>query len=99
MSKQDYSAPLKVVRPFPLKKGVLVQILNVGPGVMAEDNYDIHFSVGPGAHVVVDYEIQEAPEGARVRLTYSYYFARWVSLLRLVWWWERAKPFLDEPDP
>lgn len=53
----------------------------------------------PGAHVVVDYEIQEAPEGARVRLTYSYYFARWVSLLRLVWWWERAKPFLDEPDP
>ena len=69
MSKQDYSAPLKVVRPFPLKKGVLVQVLNVGPGVMAEDNYDIHFSVGPGAHVVVVNQsatkLHRMPEGQK----------------------------------
>ena len=69
LSKQNNSAPLKVVRPFRLKRGVLVQILNVGPGIMGEDNYDINLSVGPGAHVVVVNQsatkLHRMPEGQK----------------------------------
>jgi urease accessory protein len=47
-------APLKIVRPFALDDGrVLVQILHLGPGLCAGDEYTIDMTVRPGARAVV----------------------------------------------
>jgi urease accessory protein len=47
-------APLKVVRPFTLEDGrVLVQILHLGPGLCAGDQYRIAVRVRRGARAVV----------------------------------------------
>lgn len=47
-------APLKIVRPFELDDGrVLVQILTLGPGMCAGDEYVINITVAPGARAVV----------------------------------------------
>jgi urease accessory protein UreH len=57
------------VRPFPLKKGVVLQILNVGPGIMAEDNYEISLRLEPGSHVVIVNQsatkLHRMPEGQK----------------------------------
>lgn len=46
--------PLKVVRPFGLGDGrVLVQLLNVGPGLLAGDRYELRVKLGSGAKVVL----------------------------------------------
>jgi urease accessory protein len=48
------SAPLKIVRPFPLDGGrALVQILTLGPGFCAGDHYTLDVTVEPGARAVV----------------------------------------------
>ena len=47
-------APLKIVRPFELDAGrVLVQILHLGPGLCAGDEYTIDITVQTGARAVV----------------------------------------------
>jgi len=47
-------APLKIVRPFELEDGrVLVQILHLGPGLCAGDEYAINITVEAGACAVV----------------------------------------------
>ncbi len=71
-------APLKIVRPFELEDGrVLVQILHLGPGLCAGDEYAIHITATPGARAVVIMQsasrVIGMPEGAsasqQVRLT------------------------------
>jgi len=48
------SAPLKIVRPFPLDDGrALVQVLTLGPGLCAGDQYTLDLTVEPGARAVV----------------------------------------------
>lgn len=48
------TAPLKIVRPFPLDGGgALVQILTLGPGMCAGDRCTIDVTVEPGARAVV----------------------------------------------
>jgi len=48
------SAPLKIVRPFPLDDGrALVQVLTLGPGLCAGDQYTLDVTVEPGARAVV----------------------------------------------
>ncbi len=48
------SAPLKIVRPFPLDGGrALVQILTLGPGLCAGDEYTLEITVEPGARAVI----------------------------------------------
>jgi urease accessory protein len=48
------SAPLKIVRPFPLDGGrALVQVLTLGPGFCAGDHYTLDVTVEPGARAVV----------------------------------------------
>jgi urease accessory protein len=48
------SAPLKIVRPFPLDNGrALVQVLTLGPGLCAGDEYTLDVTVEPGARAVV----------------------------------------------
>ncbi|MDP9324814.1 MAG: urease accessory protein UreD [Acidobacteriota bacterium] len=48
------SAPLKIVRPFPLDDGrALVQVLTLGPGLCAGDQYTLDITVEPGARAVV----------------------------------------------
>lgn len=48
------SAPLKIVRPFPLGRGrALVQILTLGPGFCGGDHYALDITVEPGARAVV----------------------------------------------
>ena len=48
------SAPLKIVRPFPLGDGrVVVQILTLGPGLCGGDHYEIDITVEAGARVVI----------------------------------------------
>jgi urease accessory protein len=48
------SAPLKIVRPFPLDGGrALVQILTLGPGLCAGDDWTIDITVESGARAVV----------------------------------------------
>lgn len=48
------SAPLKIVRPFSLDGGrALVQILTLGPGLCAGDDYSIDVTVEPGARAIV----------------------------------------------
>jgi len=54
LSKQFVSSPLKIIRPFDLGDGrVLLQIVNVGPGVMAGDDFDISITLKAGAKVVL----------------------------------------------
>ena len=54
LSKQFVSSPLKIIRPFDLDDGhVLLQIVNVGPGVMAGDDFDISVTLKAGAKVVL----------------------------------------------
>jgi len=62
-------APLKVVRPFELEDGrLLVQILHLGPGLCAGDEYAIDITVEPGARAVVIMRsasrVMGMPEGA-----------------------------------
>lgn len=46
--------PLKVLRPFELGNGrVLLQLINVGPGLLAGDAYDLRIRLKPGANVVL----------------------------------------------
>jgi urease accessory protein len=48
------SAPLKIVRPFPLDgRRALVQVLTLGPGFCAGDHYTLDVTVEPGARAVV----------------------------------------------
>lgn len=48
------TSPLKVVRPFALGDGrVLLQLLNVGPGLLAGDCYELNIHVKTGAKVVL----------------------------------------------
>jgi len=48
------SAPLKIVRPFPLDGGrALVQVLTLGPGFCAGDHYTLDVTVEAGARAVV----------------------------------------------
>ncbi len=54
LREQEAAAPLKIVRPFELDSGrVLLQILNVGPGVLAGDRYRLEIAVETGAKVVL----------------------------------------------
>lgn len=54
LASQLVRAPLKVLRPFPLEDGrVLLQILNVGPGVMAGDYFDVRVHLNSHARVVI----------------------------------------------
>lgn len=54
LAEQAASAPLKVLRPFALGQGrVLLQLVNVGPGVMGGDDYQLDITVTAGAKVVV----------------------------------------------
>ncbi len=47
-------SPLKVVRPFDLGDGrVLLQLLNVGPGLLAGDRYALRVRLKPGGRVVL----------------------------------------------
>jgi urease accessory protein len=71
-------APLKIVRPFELDAGrVLVQIVHLGPGLCAGDEYTIDITVQAGARAVVIMQsasrVLGMPEGAhaaqRVTLT------------------------------
>jgi urease accessory protein len=48
------SAPLKIVRPFPLGRGrALVQVLTLGPGFCGGDHYSLDVTVESGARAVV----------------------------------------------
>ena len=54
LSKQFVTSPLKIIRPFDLDDSrVLLQIVNVGPGVMAGDNFDISITLKAGSKVVL----------------------------------------------
>lgn len=54
LREQYASSPLKIVRPFALSQGrVLLQLVNVGPGVMANDAFDIHITLCESAKVVL----------------------------------------------
>ncbi len=53
LKHQFVSSPLKVIRPFDLEAGrVLLQLVNVGPGIMAKDVFDINIKLEEGAKVV-----------------------------------------------
>jgi urease accessory protein len=48
------SAPLKIVRPFPLNDGrALVQVLTLGPGFCSGDHYTLDVTVESGARAVI----------------------------------------------
>jgi urease accessory protein len=54
VASQASRAPLRCVRAFPLASGERVlQLLHVGPGVMAGDRLELDVDVGPGAQAVV----------------------------------------------
>lgn len=54
LAEQYVRAPLKVWRPFPLPDGrVLLQIVNVSPGLMAGDHYRLTVTVTGGAKLVL----------------------------------------------
>lgn len=54
LAHADVRAPLKVVRPFTLEDGrALVQILHLGPGLCADDEYRITITVRSGARAVI----------------------------------------------
>jgi urease accessory protein len=54
ISSQFATSPLKIWRPFELGDGrVLVQIVNVSPGIMARDDYRLELTVKTGAKVVL----------------------------------------------
>jgi len=54
LAAQFVDSPLKVLRPFALGDGrVLLQLLNVGPGMMAGDSFKITIRVEQGAKVVL----------------------------------------------
>lgn len=48
------TSPLKIIRPFGLGNGrVLLQLLNVGPGLLAGDRYELNVTVKAGAKVAL----------------------------------------------
>ncbi|MCA9837370.1 MAG: urease accessory protein UreD [Trueperaceae bacterium] len=54
LAEQFGQGALKVLRPFELESGrVLLQILNVGPGIMAGDLYKLYIKLASGAKVVI----------------------------------------------
>jgi urease accessory protein len=54
LSHQRVTSPLKIWRPFEVGGGrVLVQIINVSPGIMAGDDYRLELTIQTGAKVVV----------------------------------------------
>ena len=54
LAEQASRAPLRCVRPFALASGeAVLQVLHVGPGVMAGDRLELDVDIGADAHVVV----------------------------------------------
>ena len=54
LAEQYVGSPLKILRPFEIGGGrVVLQLLNVGPGVMQGDRYDLSVRVQSGAKVVL----------------------------------------------
>jgi len=54
LARQASRAPLRCIRPFALDGGeVVLQLLHVGPGVMAGDRLELDIDVAAGAHAVV----------------------------------------------
>lgn len=69
LAEQFVGSPLKILRPFEVGDGrVILQLLNVGPGVMQGDHYDLSISVKSGAKVVLVNQsatkLHTMPEGA-----------------------------------
>ena len=78
LREQEAEAPLKILRPFELDRGrVLLQILNVGPGIMAGDDYRLEVIVETGARVVLvnpaATRIHRAPDERVARQHISFY--------------------------
>ncbi|CAN5898205.1 hypothetical protein BH24DEI2_BH24DEI2_03740 [soil metagenome] len=54
LAEQFVGSPLKILRPFALDEGrVVLQILNVGPGIMQGDVFELNIQVETGAKVVL----------------------------------------------
>ena len=54
LAEQASRAPLRCVRPFVVDGGeAVLQVLHVGPGVMAGDRLELDVDVGAGAHVAI----------------------------------------------
>jgi urease accessory protein len=79
IAHQSTAAPLKIWRPFAIdgkhsEDGrVLVQIINVSPGVIAGDNYDIKIHLNENAKVVLVNQsatkLHQMPEGLSAKQT------------------------------
>jgi urease accessory protein len=72
ITSQASSSPLKIWRPFGVGNGrVLVQIVNVSPGVMAGDEYKLEVNILSGAKVVLVSQsatkLHSMPEGQCAR--------------------------------
>ncbi|MGL4611966.1 MAG: urease accessory protein UreD [Trueperaceae bacterium] len=76
IASQASSSPLKIWRPFDVGDGrVLVQIVNVSPGVMAGDAYRLKLTIQSGAKVVLVNQsatkLHSMPEGQRAKQNVS----------------------------
>lgn len=74
LERQHASYPLKVLRPFELGDGrALLQLLNVGPGLLAGDTYELDITVRGGAKVVLVNQsatkVHTMPPGTSARQT------------------------------
>jgi urease accessory protein len=74
ISQQSTTAPLKIWRPFEVGDGrVLVQLVNVSPGLMAGDVYTININVREGAKVILVNQsatkLHQMPDGIMAKQT------------------------------
>jgi urease accessory protein len=74
IAKQSATSPLKIWRPFEVGDGrVLVQLVNVSPGLMADDVYKININVEEGAKVILVNQsatkLHQMPDGMMAKQT------------------------------
>jgi urease accessory protein len=74
IAQQSTTAPLKIWRPFEVGEGrVLVQIVNVSPGLMAGDVYTINITIEEDAKVILVNQsatkLHQMPDGIMAKQT------------------------------
>jgi len=77
VGRQETRAPLKVLRPFWLDDGrAVLQIIGVGPGVLAGDHYTLNVHMEEGARVILlnqaATKIHSMPDGGSASLQASF---------------------------
>lgn len=76
MADKFQSAPIKIAKAFPLNDSLAVMVMDVSPGMLEEDSYDMEWKAGPGTSLYVTNQsymkVHPCPGGGKAALRQTF---------------------------